>query len=270
MDSDQPPLKRQKVDEPEKTAVEKRPTSIYVTGLPLDTDIDEVAQYFSKAGVIRKSEETHEPVIKLYRNEDGSLKGDAKIIYLRPESVSLATTLLDDSLFRPSLPTISVSPASREPEGEKNTMDEGTSKSMNISTISARERRRRFKKQYQKALGWEESSEPPPSTRTVVLRNMFTIQEMETEAGLTSELRADVHEECIKFGHVEKVSIFSNNPEGIVTVRFKERACAVDCVHVFNGRIYDGKVVIADLWDGKEKFKIKDKDDLERFESYQD
>lgn len=40
------------------------------------------------------------PRIKLYRNEDGTPKGDALVVYFRPESVNLAVQMLDDADFR--------------------------------------------------------------------------------------------------------------------------------------------------------------------------
>lgn len=41
-------------------------TSVYVTGLPDDTDVDEVATVFSKCGIIKMDDEG-KPKIKLYR-----------------------------------------------------------------------------------------------------------------------------------------------------------------------------------------------------------
>lgn len=38
--------------------------------------------------------------VKLYTDEKGNFKGDALIIYYRPESVDLAISMLDDSEFR--------------------------------------------------------------------------------------------------------------------------------------------------------------------------
>jgi HIV Tat-specific factor 1 len=40
------------------------------------------------------------PRIKLYTDESGNLKGDALVVYFRPESVQLAVQILDDSDFR--------------------------------------------------------------------------------------------------------------------------------------------------------------------------
>ena len=46
--------------------------------------------YFSKAGLIRINPETLQPAIKIYRNEDGTCKGDGLVSYKMPESVSIA------------------------------------------------------------------------------------------------------------------------------------------------------------------------------------
>jgi HIV Tat-specific factor 1 len=40
-------------------------TSVYVTGLPDDTDVDEVAQHFARCGIIRL-DDAGQPRIKLY------------------------------------------------------------------------------------------------------------------------------------------------------------------------------------------------------------
>lgn len=38
--------------------------------------------------------------IKMYKDEHGNFKGDALVMYFKPESVNLAVQLLDDSQFR--------------------------------------------------------------------------------------------------------------------------------------------------------------------------
>lgn len=50
--------------------------------------------YFSKAGLIRINPETLQPAIKIYRNEDGTCKGDGLISYKMAESVSIAKDIL--------------------------------------------------------------------------------------------------------------------------------------------------------------------------------
>lgn len=71
-----------------------------MTNLPLDATVEEVNAVFSRCGVISEEIESRKPRVKLYANEDGSLKGDALILYFRPESVNLAIELLADTDFR--------------------------------------------------------------------------------------------------------------------------------------------------------------------------
>jgi HIV Tat-specific factor 1 len=71
-----------------------------VTGIPPDATLEEIDELFKKAGVILVDPLTSLPRIKLYKNEDGNLKGDALVIYLREESVALACQLFDESPFR--------------------------------------------------------------------------------------------------------------------------------------------------------------------------
>lgn len=78
----------------------KKNTAVYVTGLPLDTNIEEIAEYFKKGGVFVIDPLTGLPKIKVYHDSTGACKGDALVIYLREESVQLACQLLDDTRFR--------------------------------------------------------------------------------------------------------------------------------------------------------------------------
>ena len=43
--------------------------------------------------------DTEEPRIKMYTDDQGKFKGEALIIYYRPESVPLAVEMLDDTAF---------------------------------------------------------------------------------------------------------------------------------------------------------------------------
>ena len=51
---------------------------------------------FSKAGLILEDAEG-EPKIKLYKDEKGRFKGEALVVYLKEESVELATRLFDET-----------------------------------------------------------------------------------------------------------------------------------------------------------------------------
>jgi HIV Tat-specific factor 1 len=71
-----------------------------VTCLPPDSTLEEINSVFSKCGVIAEEIERGQPRIKMYENEEGQFKGDALIVYFRPESVNLAIQLLDDTSLR--------------------------------------------------------------------------------------------------------------------------------------------------------------------------
>lgn len=72
-------------------------TGIYITNLPPETTEIELEEIFARYGVIAEDLETGEKRIKLYRDENGKLKGDALIIYFKPDSVKLAIEMMDDT-----------------------------------------------------------------------------------------------------------------------------------------------------------------------------
>jgi HIV Tat-specific factor 1 len=90
--------KRQKGSENHKS--ERKNTAVYVTSLPPDATVEEVNEVFSKCGVIAEEIDSGRPRIKLYTDDQGNVKGDALIVYFRPESVQLAIQMLDDMDFR--------------------------------------------------------------------------------------------------------------------------------------------------------------------------
>jgi HIV Tat-specific factor 1 len=82
---------------------EKQPpknTAVYVTSIPLDATVEEVHEVFSRYGVIADGIDSGTPRIKLYTDGDGKPKGDALVVYFRPESVDLAINMLDETDFR--------------------------------------------------------------------------------------------------------------------------------------------------------------------------
>lgn len=73
---------------------------MFVTSIPLDTTLDQIHDVFSKCGVIAEEIDSGRPRIKMYLDEDGHFKGEALVVYFRPESVNLAIQMLDDSDFQ--------------------------------------------------------------------------------------------------------------------------------------------------------------------------
>lgn len=74
-------------------------TAVYVTGLPLDAEQDEIVERFSRCGVIEEDDEG-EPKVKMYAKDDGSFSGEALVVYFKEDSVTLAINLLDEAELR--------------------------------------------------------------------------------------------------------------------------------------------------------------------------
>jgi RNA recognition motif-containing protein len=73
-------------------------TAVFVR-LPFDATFDEVAERFSKCGLIEEDDDG-EPKVKMYARDDGTFSGEALVVYFKEESVSLAINILDDAEFR--------------------------------------------------------------------------------------------------------------------------------------------------------------------------
>lgn len=75
-------------------------SAIYVTSIPLDADFEEIRDTFSKCGVIAEEIDSGRERVKMYTDDNGKFKGEALVVYFRPESVNLAVQMLDVSDFR--------------------------------------------------------------------------------------------------------------------------------------------------------------------------
>jgi HIV Tat-specific factor 1 len=99
-------IKRGKNEKKEKPSAERKPknTAVYVTGLPIDAEQDEIIERFSRCGVIEEDEDGDSKV-KMYAKEDGSFSGEALVVYFKEDSVTLAINLLDDAELRLGQPS---------------------------------------------------------------------------------------------------------------------------------------------------------------------
>lgn len=99
-------IKRGKNDKKDKPQGERKSknTAVYVTGLPPDTEAEEIIERFSKCGVIEE-DERGEPKVKMYARDDGTFNGEALVVYFKEDSVTLALTLLEDAELRLGQPS---------------------------------------------------------------------------------------------------------------------------------------------------------------------
>lgn len=237
-------------------------TAVYVTNIPLDADEDEIKGVFSKCGMIAEEIDSGRSRIKMYTDERGEFKGDALIVYFRPESVQLAVQMLDDAEFRvgdhQGTMKVQVADFSYKQQKEVPAGDPAKNKG------NQREKAKIIKKTQKMNSRLADWDDDDPSTmrevsnrwdKVVILKHMFTLQELESEPEALLEIKEDIREECEKLGAVTNVQLFDKEPEGVASIRFANATAAEACVRLMNGRWFDQRQLEAFIATGKERFK---------------
>ncbi|KAK3113711.1 hypothetical protein LTR53_008714 [Teratosphaeriaceae sp. CCFEE 6253] len=111
--------------------------------------------------------------------------------------------------------------------------------------------------------------------KLVILSHMFTPEVLASDPYAISDITEDVREECEKLGTVANITLFDQEADGVVTVRFTVARAAAACVRAFGGRGFDGRKVVARTADGTERFKKsrkgakeKEQEEQERLEAF--
>jgi len=246
-------------------------TSVYVSGLPFDTTLEEMKEVFSKYGIISEDINTGQPRIKLYKDSEGNLKGDGLVTFLKPESVELCINLLDEADFR-----IGENSKIRVQKAEFKEKEKTNDHSNNNKNQDKRRIQQKIIKQ-QKKLDWFDETtgkRAEKSKKVMILKNMFTVEEIEEDPSLILDLKEDVRTECENFGEVTNVVLYEKNPEGVISVRFKDELSVIICIKKMNGRYFGGKRIVAEVYDGKTKYKVenplenKEEEERKRSERY--
>jgi len=265
-----PSIKRGRNDRKEKTPSEPRKsknTAVYVTGLPIDTDPEELHERFARCGVIEEDDEG-ELKVKMYARDDGTFSGEALVVYFKEDSVQLALNLLDDAELRLG-DSGTVMRVQRAEFGHKNTGGDAQGHDAKPrKTVDKKKATRRIGKMQKKLLEWDDEDGFGPSmtaedndnavnknSRVVVLKYMFTLKELAEDTSLLLELKEDVREECSTLGEVTNVVLYDTEPDGVMTVKFRDPISAQACVLKMNGRFFAGRRIEAELYSGKQRFK---------------
>ncbi|KAF7513379.1 hypothetical protein GJ744_009800 [Endocarpon pusillum] len=245
----------QPVQKPKKARIN---TAVYVTSLPSDSTLEEINSVFSKCGVIAEEIDRGQPRIKMYENDQGGFKGDALIVYFRPESVNLAIQMLDDTSLRFG-----------DAERMKVQAADFSYKSQQDAPVKSSKRDqkkviRKTQKLNHKLADWSDddiSALQDTSSKwdkVVILKHMFTLQELEEDPAAILEIKEDIRDECSKLGQVTNVVLFDREPDGVASVRFANAEAAKACVRLMDGRWFDERQLKACVADGSEKFKKSD------------
>eukprot|EP00698_Gefionella_okellyi_P007176 TRINITY_DN1743_c0_g1_i1.p1 TRINITY_DN1743_c0_g1~~TRINITY_DN1743_c0_g1_i1.p1 ORF type:complete len:314 (-),score=63.68 TRINITY_DN1743_c0_g1_i1:643-1527(-) len=231
----------------------KQNSNLYVSGLPKDVTIEELNECFTRyGGLIRPDFETQKPKIKVYRNDSGEAKGDALICFVRHESVQQAVNLTDGMELRPGFP-LKVEAAKFEQRGNY------VKKVKKPKHVVARER-----KLLEQQLAWTGDDEDT-GKKVVILKHMFdpAAAEVLGDPNFYADLQNDIEDECNRScGEVEKVKMFENQPEGIVSVIFVDSDSAAKCIEVMNNRWFAGRKVEAFYWNGMTDYRVKESKEI--------
>lgn len=261
-----PSTKRGKKDKPHAEKKSKN-TAVYVTGLPTDTDQDELVERFSRCGLIEEDDEG-EPKVKMYAKEDGSFSGEALIVYFKEDSVLLALNILDDAELRIGEVSTRMKVEKAEFSHKHETgAKEGSETAKLRKVVDKKKATRRIGKMQKKLGEWDDEDGFGPSLteedkvpvanrngRVVVLKHMFTLRELEEDASLLLDLKEDVRDECSSLGEVTNVVLYDKEADGVMTVKFREPLSAQACVLKMNGRFFAGRRVEAFLYSGKQRY----------------
>ncbi|XP_050997139.1 HIV Tat-specific factor 1 [Acomys russatus] len=229
---------------------EDRNTNVYVSGLPPDITVDEFIQLMSKFGIIMRDPQTEEFKVKLYKDDQGNLKGDGLCCYLKKESVELALKLLDEDEIRGY--KLHVEVAKFQLKGE-------------YDASKKKKKCKDYKKKLslqQKQLDWRPERRAGPSRmrheRVVILKNMFHPLDFEDDPLVLNEIREDLRVECSKFGQIRKLLLFDRHPDGVASVSFREPEEADYCIQTLDGRWFGGRQITAQAWDGTTDYQVEE------------
>jgi hypothetical protein len=106
----------------------------------------------------------------------------------------------------------------------------------------------------------------PAHLKIVILENLFhpddlipTSEEViaslakgeDARSAFECKLEDDVALQCGRVGEVEKITLFSRNPRGVVAVKFRSASAAQTAVKTFQGRVFDRENVRCFFYDGE-------------------
>lgn len=228
-------------------------TKVYVSNLPDDITEDEFVEVMSKCGMIFRDPKSKKMKIKLYAEPDGQLKGDGLVHYIRVESVQLAIDMLDGYEVRGR--KIKVQRAQFQMRGEYNPA---------LKPKRKKQDKEKLRKLQEKLLDWRPDKmrgERGKHERVVIIKNLFEPEIFVNHVDLIIDYQNNLREECTKCGTVKKVVVYSGEPEGIAEVRMSDPDEADLVVQMMHRRYFGKRMLSAELWDGKTKFKANETED---------
>ncbi|KAJ8098374.1 hypothetical protein POJ06DRAFT_240083 [Lipomyces tetrasporus] len=250
---------------------QKKNTAVYITNLPRDITFDELESIVGKYGLIAEDISTGKKRIKIYTDDDGTAKGDALVVFFRAESVALAVDMLDETKIRfdgkktvdglqvdIENPVIRVQPADMDYKVEKETQP--------IQQRTAREKREILKSVQRlnnKLADWDDDEAEAQQraaankrwSKIVILKHVFTVQELADDVAAALDIKEDIREGCEEIGPVSNVVLYDLEPDGVISIKFKDEDDALECVSKMDGRYFSGRQLKASIYDGQVRYR---------------
>jgi len=244
---------------------ESKSCKVYVSNLPLEMTEEEFEALMSKCGMVEHDPVKKKPKVKLYMDGNNQPKGDGLCTYIKPESVQLALTILDGSLVEGK--TISVQRAKFQLKGEYDP-------SLKPKKLTKKQMEK-AKKSKERLFAWAPEKlkgEMGKHEKVIVIKNMFTVEELDRDPGLIIDYSNNIRTQCSKFGGVAKVILHDKHKDGVCQVHFKDPSEAHMAVEMLNGRLFGKRVMDVSVWDGRTKYKVEEstQDEEERLQKWEE
>lgn len=242
---------------------------IYVSGLPTSSDvsIQDLVKFFSKAGMLDIDPENMKPKVKVYRNTDGTLKGDASICYARAESVELALQILDESPWDDHH-IVKVERAKFEAKGDSSNSTEGDHKRKRAAVSEAQRKVVRLALRQAQDDGFgDRLAGGRKGLRIVVVKRMLDgIPERHWEDTIQSYIENLTSDNTANPPEVEKITCISKNR--VVLIKFAEPSAASTAVEKWHGQPNESgsAQMEAIYWDGVTNYTHQDEEEKEKEE----
>ncbi|SCU80848.1 LAFA_0C01442g1_1 [Lachancea sp. 'fantastica'] len=260
--------RKKKRTSPDAGTVDKKPPpncAIYVSNLPLENvNESDLFDEFSRFGIIRKDPVTDHPKCKLYVDDQGNLKGDALIVYLKPESVKMAVEFMDGAKFKGT--ELKVEEATFKPETKnEDWAEEETTEVKKLKLRKLQEQKNELNDwsdevEEEEEVKNDEHSEltngstpqesEDKSARTTVLSNVLDLYARLSPSEI-SDIALDLKEGCEAQGEV--VGFELDEVLGQARVEFATEEHAQRCCKTMDGRFFDGRKLMAYTLDKESK-----------------
>ncbi|CAR26320.1 hypothetical protein ZYGR_0H01290 [Zygosaccharomyces rouxii] len=194
-----------------------KPNAIYLSNLEKqNTTEDQLIDEFSKFGAIKR-DQAGVPKCKLYKDDEGKVKGDALIVYARHESVPIAIEMMNGYKLNGFEIKVEVA----QFQDKKRKLEDSNDEERSYKSVKSHNN--------------EENVPKPP---VVVIGNILDLYEDYHEQEL-DDIKRDILDGCLEIGFVKKIDL--NSVTGEAEVSFENESHARNCCKEMNGRFFDGR-----------------------------